>query len=457
MTFAACALSRSRATIATFDCHFSTSKEYVMSFKFGFSSFAIASMLVAGCAVQTAATEEGAASTSSALENVSVIHGLGGQCLDVQWGSTAWETPVQMWPCNSDGAQVWRYLPTGEIKGLGGLCLDVKNGSTDPWTPVQMYPCTGGAAQKWDVRADGTIHGLGGQCLDVRNGSTAPGAIAQMFPCTGNIAQKWSLQTILGCADYNIGSFRTTWKSMGGAGSWLGCPTGDAYSRSDGSWIGTFEHGALFLYGSSTFALRKVVFDSWTSAYSYTGRPAGNSYAVGTNGWENTMTEGEASIIWSPVAGAQVVRGGIGEKYRAMGGAGGSLGFPIENERDPSSGRAYQRFEHGTICWKSYWSFGWQEDTEVVAPGASCWDTSTTGGGGGSPQCTSGYSPPYGCGAGQFCNVVGTGAWCSACGAEGQVCCPGGLGYACALPADVCQGGTPTDVSAAGMCVYHLP
>jgi len=419
----------------------------------------IASSFAVACSAQTEGPQENVGAATSALGERSLVRGLGGLCLDVQNGSTAWQTPNQTWGCNATAAQQWHVTPRGEIRGIADLCLDVHNGSTEWGTPVQTYPCTGGAAQQWEVQADGSIRGLGGLCLDVRNGSTTWGTAVQMYPCTGNAAQKWSFEALSRCVEHELGGFRSKYLAMGGESSWLGCALGDASLAADGSWAVGFEHGLIYQRaGGIPVAMEQRLYNAWRGAYTSTGWPSGDSYMLGAGGWATRMTEGEASIIWSPRGGAQVVRGGVGEAYWRSGGASGSLGFPIENEHDPESRKAYQNFEHGTLCWKSYWSFGWREDTMVASTPAGCWASSGGGGGGGgTPQCTAGTTAPFGCAYGQTCSVFGSVAVCSACGGEGEICCPSSLGLACRSPADICLGGTPTATTGAGTCTYHLP
>lgn len=148
-----------------------------------------------GCAMAGPEGEgeaEDVGTVASALGEHGTLRGLGGKCLDVQWGSTARGAPLHMWPCHGGPAQQWTLTDAGEIRGLAGRCLDVRWGDTTPGTPVHMWDCTGDPAQKWTVLPSGEIRGLGGLCLDVTDASTAAGTPVRMWPCTSSVPQQWS-------------------------------------------------------------------------------------------------------------------------------------------------------------------------------------------------------------------------------------------------------------------------
>ena len=61
------------------------------------------------------------------------------------------------------------------------------------------------------------------------------------------------------------------------------------------------------------------------------------------------------SIYWHSLTGAHLIYGLIKTKYLSLGGPGGGLGYPTNDESDAGSGKGsrYNSFQNGTIIWKN--------------------------------------------------------------------------------------------------------
>ncbi|HLL67988.1 MAG TPA: glycoside hydrolase [Micromonosporaceae bacterium] len=115
-----------------------------------------------------------------------------GRCLDVPGATTANETRVTIYDCNSGANQQWTTTATGELRVFGNKCLDAYQEGRTPGTPVDIYDCTGGANQQWTINANGTVTGRqSGLCLDVTGGATANGTAVVLWTCTGAANQRW--------------------------------------------------------------------------------------------------------------------------------------------------------------------------------------------------------------------------------------------------------------------------
>jgi hypothetical protein len=88
------------------------------------------------------------------------------------------------------GAAPWEVLPTGEIKSPSGLCLDVPNWNTANGTPMQLWYCDGQQAQIWSITGDGALTALG-KCLEATG--TPPGSLVQIDDCNGNLRESWGI------------------------------------------------------------------------------------------------------------------------------------------------------------------------------------------------------------------------------------------------------------------------
>ena len=121
-----------------------------------------------------------------------VTSGVSGKCLDDNADSTANGARVQIWDCNSSGAQKWTWN-NGTLQ-INGKCADVTGRGTANGTLVDLWDCNGGANQQWTPQADGTLKGAqSGRCLDVPRGDSANGTQLDIWDCNGGFNQKWTL------------------------------------------------------------------------------------------------------------------------------------------------------------------------------------------------------------------------------------------------------------------------
>jgi hypothetical protein len=123
--------------------------------------------------------------------NAAEIVGIDGQCLDVQGGGTADDTPVLLYHCHNTANQQWFYR-NGQIVGSSGKCLDVQRGDTVDGTRIVLFHCHDGPNQQWSFY-NGHIVGFGGKCLDAQGGSAADGTPIILFRCHGARNQQWSM------------------------------------------------------------------------------------------------------------------------------------------------------------------------------------------------------------------------------------------------------------------------
>ncbi|MFD5463540.1 glycoside hydrolase family 3 C-terminal domain-containing protein [Kitasatospora sp. NPDC127059] len=121
------------------------------------------------------------------------LTGIAGQCVDIARASTVNGAAVQLYRCNSTGAQDWSVQQDGSLRAFG-KCLDVTNGWTDAGTPAQLYDCNGTGAQHWLPRPDGTLlNPVSNRCLDARDGSSADWTRLQIQDCQASANQLWKL------------------------------------------------------------------------------------------------------------------------------------------------------------------------------------------------------------------------------------------------------------------------
>lgn len=136
------------------------------------------------------------------------------------------------------------------------------------------------------------------------------------------------------------------------------------YTPNDGAlnaYPGTAPCGA---YGNRNFFAffkewfgdpRLVVGSVMTQSYnsnSWLGRPLVNQICtLKENGCYQVFANG--AIYWTSATGAQVVRGGIKDKWVASASENGFLGFPTSGESIASDGGVYQTFQGGIVYWST--------------------------------------------------------------------------------------------------------
>lgn len=188
------------------------------------------------------------ASSGSVLTGVLI--GAGNKCIDAAGRGTANGTAIQVYACNYEAQQQWRWNlqeAPGPIVGVASnRVVDAIGYGTTNGTRLQLYDATGNSNQSWSMTdfaivgiankvldavgvssangteiqlwtnnrtanqiwnfhaADGSIRGIGGKCLDVRGFGTANGTPVQLWTCTGTANQRWRLAeggVILGYGD----------------------------------------------------------------------------------------------------------------------------------------------------------------------------------------------------------------------------------------------------------------
>jgi lysophospholipase L1-like esterase len=117
--------------------------------------------------------------------------GITGKCLDVNGANPASGTAVQIWTCNSTGAQAWTTSADGTLRALG-KCLDATGAATANGTRIEIWDCNGGANQQWQSYRGGYRNPVSGRCLDDPASSTTDGTQLVLWDCNGGANQLWS-------------------------------------------------------------------------------------------------------------------------------------------------------------------------------------------------------------------------------------------------------------------------
>jgi hypothetical protein len=114
-------------------------------------------------------------------------------CADVNGGSAANGTAVQMWACNGNaGAQTWTMTSNGTVQ-INGSCLDITGATYGNGTLIEEWACNGGANQQWLAVNGELVNPASGKCLDDPAFNTAEGTQLDLWTCNGGTNQQWSV------------------------------------------------------------------------------------------------------------------------------------------------------------------------------------------------------------------------------------------------------------------------
>ncbi|WP_169978188.1 arabinofuranosidase catalytic domain-containing protein [Microbispora sp. H10836] len=129
-------------------------------------------------------------------QNVQIVGGQSGRCVDVPNSSTTNGTQVQLWDCSGGTMQRWTYTSGKQLQVYGNKCLDAYGQGTANGTQVIIWDCNGQANQQWNINTNGTITGVqSGLCLDANAAGTANGTKLILWSCNGQANQQWTLRS----------------------------------------------------------------------------------------------------------------------------------------------------------------------------------------------------------------------------------------------------------------------
>ena len=129
-------------------------------------------------------------------QNVQIVGGQSGRCVDVPNSTTTNGTQVQLWDCHGGTNQRWTYTAGKQLHGVRQQVPGRQRPGHRPTAPRSIiWDCNGQTNQQWNVNANGTITGVqSGLCLDANGAGTANGTKIILWSCNGGANQQWSLR-----------------------------------------------------------------------------------------------------------------------------------------------------------------------------------------------------------------------------------------------------------------------
>jgi hypothetical protein len=132
----------------------------------------------------------------SSQQNVTIVGGASGRCIDIGGTNPGNGTQAQLWDCHGGTNQRFTYTSGKQLQVFGSKCLDASGRGTTNGTAVVIWDCNGQTNQQWNLNANGTITGVqSGLCLDANGAGTANGTKLILWSCNGGTNQQWSLRS----------------------------------------------------------------------------------------------------------------------------------------------------------------------------------------------------------------------------------------------------------------------
>ena len=234
----------------------------------------------------------------------------------------------------------WWNTCTGSNRGFGANPLFVARYNST----VGALPASWSTWTLWQYSDSGVFPGD----QDVFNGSLTQ---LRTFAAGGPVAAPAPAPNP---APAPTGPIATYYNGLGGARSYLGAPTGAQYAVGGGV-AQNFAGGTVY-YSAATGA--HAVHGTILARYNALGGPAARlglptgDEVVANDGRGRTQTfANAASMVWNPTANAAfAVVGPAREKYGALGGPAGFLGYPlVDTTNCPDGAGTYTHFTGGSI------------------------------------------------------------------------------------------------------------
>ncbi|KAF6263528.1 ricin B lectin domain-containing protein [Scenedesmus sp. NREL 46B-D3] len=114
----------------------------------------------------------------------------GNLCVDApNWNNGA---RAYLFPCHGGNNQRFELRTDGSLRWPGtNKCLDVNGGTSADGTAVQVWDCNGSPAQRWARDSNNALRTPTGRCLDVPGSRFEQGAQMQIWGCNGSPAQRF--------------------------------------------------------------------------------------------------------------------------------------------------------------------------------------------------------------------------------------------------------------------------
>ncbi|WP_409330486.1 N-acetylmuramoyl-L-alanine amidase [Trujillonella humicola] len=293
------------------------------------------------------------------------ICGPGGCSVAFTGGEIAWSPPGGARLVRGAIRERWQALghaggvlgwPTGDETCVSGGCFSYFTGGALSWTPSTGTGLTKGAiAQRWR-QLGGATGSLG---LALGDEQCVAGGCLSRF--TGGVVS-WS--PVHGT--HWIGADLLPAVERAGGVSALGLLTSDPVTLRGGGFV-ALERGSVY-WSPATGArvVKGAIRDRWGQEgweHGYLGYPVTDETCV--PGGCSVRFQG-GSISWSPAGGTQVVKGAILERWLALGGETGPLGFPTSSEVCVPGGCS-TTFQRGSVHWSPASGTRWMDDRMTAA------------------------------------------------------------------------------------------
>ncbi|MGZ4606995.1 MAG: LGFP repeat-containing protein [Blastococcus sp.] len=347
----------------TSEAHTADSKGFVQKFEHGsiYWTSATGARALSG-PIETAWKASGAETGSLGYPTTSVSTAADGkgQYARFQNGSVYWSSATGAWAVRGGIGGVW--TADGAERGALGYPLTSEALTADSKGFVQKFEhgsiywtsATGAQALSGPIetawKASGAETGsLGYPTTSVSTGADGKGQYARFQ----NGSVYWSPATGVHTMTGAIGAL---YESAGAEHSWLGYPTSDVVTATDGTGQYAQYQGGTIYWSPSTglHSLYGSVLSLYTAVgaeQSFLGYPAQSLLPTSDGVGRYAKFQG-GSMYWSPTTNARILNGDILSLYASAGAEKSFLGYPTQSVGPTSDGVGrYAKFQGGGMYW----------------------------------------------------------------------------------------------------------
>jgi uncharacterized protein with LGFP repeats len=231
----------------------------------------------------------------------------------------------------------------------GGSCTQDFQSGTLSGTPSQIIISSKNITTAYDA-AGGATGSLGAPVTGVLVQNVNGGGLVRVFEKGAIVSSPTGGTHVLS------GAIRTQFNAVGGLAGYLGWPTGDVSCDSSASCSQTFSGGTVYSSSAGTSAIAASIVSLYSSlggAQGILGPSAGSTIPFAVNGGGFVQGFANGAITSTSASGATQLTGAIRQAYAGLGGVAGAFGWPVTGPRDiaDNGGGTVQAFQNGAIAY----------------------------------------------------------------------------------------------------------
>ncbi len=129
---------------------------------------------------------------TASLPGDQIKSGISGKCVDDLYGRSGNDTTIDLYSCDSAGAEQWIVETNGTLtNAVNGKCITVEGGGHINGTHIVLYACNGSRAQVWQAVGQYLVNPASGKCMTAPTSWNRTPLVIRT--CGRGVNQDWTL------------------------------------------------------------------------------------------------------------------------------------------------------------------------------------------------------------------------------------------------------------------------